>query len=240
MVKNDLIEKVEKSNQEIILSSLDIEWLSEEYPSLKITSKKLKGEICIQRIFNDITILDCFNIEVNLKYNEKSMLPSIRCTDDRIENISKELNKKLNDLHINENGTFCLTIYPEEIKFFKDNQFNIQEYFKNLVEPFLYWVCYYEKYNKAPWSEYAHGYLGIIEYIGDNDISFRKMYKLLKKEQISLREILNIYRQRKCLCEECELKNKSQCKIRNCHPRIWQGIKKIKNLLCEKIIAIKA
>jgi len=235
MVKNNLIENIETSKYDIILSTSDIEWLSKEYPALKITSKKLIGEICIQRIFNSITILDCFNIEVNLKYSEKSILPSIRCTDDKIENISKKLNKKLNDLHINENGTFCLTIYPEEKKFFTASQFNIQEYFKNLVEPFLYWVCYYEKYNKAPWNEYAHGYLGIIEYIGDNNLSFSEMYKLLKKEQVSLRKILHIYRQRKCLCEEYKLKNKSQSKIRNCHPRIWKGIKKIKNLLCKKI-----
>jgi len=225
-----LIEEVKKSKFKIILSDEDKAWLSSEYPSLNIQNKKLSGEICFQRTSDNISILECFNIQVILKYNEKSILPKIICTDEKIENIANELNKKLDDLHINHDNSFCLTVPQKERDFFEDGIFNIRDFFKNLVEPFLYWISYYQRYGKAPWSEYSHGILGIYEYIGEDDsLKFKMMYKILKDEKQSLRKILKLYRQSQCLCG-------SNIKMRKCHNGIWQGIKKIKFLTCLRII----
>ena len=154
------------------------------------------------------------------------MLPKIVCTDDKILKMAKALNKELDDLHINYDKSFCLTVPQKEKDFFEDKRFNIRDYFKNLVEPFLYWISYYERYGKAPWSEYSHGLLGIYEYIGEDDsLTFRMMYKVLKEEKQSLRKIFKIYRQSKCICG-------SNIKMRKCHNHVWQGIKKIKILTC--------
>lgn len=218
-----MIEDIKKAKFNILLSEEDKTWIFDEYPSLTITKSRLYGEICFQRTDNNITILECYNIEVSLKYNEKSMLPKVRCIDRKIENIAAYLNKKLDDLHINSDNSFCLTIYPKEKDFFSDKEFNIREFFKNLVEPFLYWISYYERFNEAPWADYAHGYLGIIEYIGENeDIVFEEVFNILKSENVSLRKILRVYRQSTCLCG-------SNLKMRKCHNRIWNGIKKSKN-----------
>lgn len=224
-----MIEEIKKSKFKIILSDEDRVWLSSEYPSLIIENNKLHGEICFQRTADNISILECFNIQVILKYNEKSMLPKIICTDDKILKIAKALNKELDNLHINHDKSFCLTVPQKEKDFFKDERFNIRDYFKNLVEPFLYWISYYERYGKAPWSEYSHGLLGIYEYIGeDNRLIFRTIYKILKNEKQSLRKILKTYRQSKCICG-------SNIKMRKCHNHVWQGIKKIKSLTCPLI-----
>jgi len=219
-----LIEEVKKSKFKIILSDEDKVWLSSEYPSLVIENHKLSGEICFQRTADNISILECFNIQVILKYDDKSMLPKIICTDDKIVKIAEKLNKKLDDLHINYDKSFCLTVPQKEKFFFEDENFNIRDFFKNLVEPFLYWISYYERYGKAPWNEYSHGILGIYEYIGeDNALTFRRMYKILKEEKQSLRKILQTYRQNKCICG-------SNIKMRKCHNHVWHAIKKIKNL----------
>ena len=221
-----MIEEVKKSKFKIILSDEDRVWLSSEYPSLVIENQKLSGEICFQRTADNVSILECFNIQVILKYDDKSMLPKIICTDDKIVKIAKALNKKLDDLHINYDKSFCLTVPQKEKDFFEDKSFNIRDYFKNLVEPFLYWISYYERYGKAPWSEYSHGLLGIYEYIGEDDfLTFRMMYKILREEKQSLRKNLKIYRQSKCICG-------SNIKMRKCHSQVWQGIKKIKFLTC--------
>ena len=190
-------------------------------------------------IKNNITILDGFNIEIFLSHNEQSILPKVKCLDNKIENIAKSLNLKMDQLHTNPDGSFCLTVYPKEKSFFTNGQFNIQEFFINLLESYLYWICYYEKYKQAPWGEYSHGSLGIFEFIAEENLDFKKVYNILKKNNIPLRKLISIYRQNKCICDESKNKNKSESKFRNCHKRSWQGIKKIRALTCAKIKATR-
>lgn len=234
-----MIEEIKKLNYKINLSNSDQLWIQNEYPNITISPNKLSGEICFQRTYNNITILDSFKIEIFLSHNEQSILPKVKCLDNKIENIAKSLKLKMDQLHTNPDGSFCLTVYPKEKSFFTNGQFNIQEFFTNLLEPYLYWICYYEKYKQAPWGEYSHGSLGIFEFIAEEDLDLRKIYKILKTNNISLRKLISIYRQNKCICDESKNKNKSESKFRNCHKRSWQGIKKIRALTREKIKATK-
>lgn len=52
------------------------------------------------------------NIEI-LSHNEQSILPKVKCLDNKIENIAKFLNLKMDQLHTNPDGSFCLTVYPK-------------------------------------------------------------------------------------------------------------------------------
>jgi hypothetical protein len=228
-----MIDEIKKLNYKINLSKSDQLWIQNEYPNIKILPNKLSGEICFQRTYNNITILDSFNIEIFLSHNEQSILPKVKCLDNKIENIAKFLNLKMDQLHTNPDGSFCLTVYPKEKSFFTNGQFNIQEFFINLLEPYLYWICYYEKYNQAPWGEYSHGSLGIFEFIAEENLDFRKIYKILKMNNISLRKILSLYRQSKCICGE--KKSKVESKIRKCHNKAWSGIVKIKVALGHRL-----
>lgn len=229
-----MIDEIKKLNYKINLSKSDQLWIQNEYPNIKISPNKLSGEICFQRTYNNITILDSFNIEIFLSHNEQSILPKVKCLDNKIENIAKFLNLKMDQLHTNPDGSFCLTVYPKEKSFFTNGQFNIQEFFINLLEPYLYWICYYEKYNQAPWGEYSHGSLGIFEFFAEENLDFRKIYKILKMNNISLRKILSLYRQSKCICGE--KKSKVESKIRKCHNKAWNGIVKIKVALGHRLL----
>lgn len=228
-----MIDEIKKLNYKINLSKSDQLWIQNEYPNIAISPNKLRGEICFQRTYNNITILDSFNIEIFLSHNEQSILPKVKCLDNKIKNIAKSLNFKMDQLHTNPDGSFCLTVYPKEKSFFTNGQFNIQEFFINLLEPYLYWICYYEKYNQAPWGEYSHGSLGIFEFIAEENLDFRKIYKILKMNNISLRKILSLYRQSKCICGE--KKSKVESKIRKCHNKAWVGIVKIKVALGHRL-----
>lgn len=197
-----MLEDVKEANQYIKLSDDDKLWLKKEYPDLEISKRKLSGEICFQRTYNEISILDCYNIEVLLKHNNVSMLPKVSCLDKKIVNIAKYLNLEIDKLHINSDGSFCLTVYPKEKFFFTDGIFNIQEFFINLLEPYLYWISFYEKYKKLAWEEYSHGILGILEYIQEEHLDLKDIDNILKDNNISLREIISLNRQNNCLCEE--------------------------------------
>lgn len=228
-----MIDEIKKLNHKIAISDRDKLWIQTEYPNITISSSKLSGEICFQRTYNNITLLDSCNIEILLSHNKQSILPKVKCLDNKIEKIAKSLNLKMDQLHTNADGSFCLTVYPKEKSFFTNEQFNIQEFFTNLLEPYLYWICYYEKYKKAPWGEYSHGSLGIFEFIAEEDLNFRKIYRILKTNNISLRKVLSLYRQSKCLCGE--KKSKTESKIRKCHNKAWIGIVKIKIALNQRL-----
>jgi len=231
-----MIDVLTKEKYKIKLSKDDISWIEKEYPSLKVQNDIIKGEICFHRAFNNIPILDCFNIKIILKTNEKSMLPKVICIDNRIKNISAKLNLPLDKLHINSDNSFCLTLYLNEKNFFTNGKFNIKEFFKNLLEPYLYWLSFYEKFQSPPWGEYSHGTLGVLEYIGENDLSIKEIFKIIRENNMDIRKILATYRQNFCICgyykKYDDYKNK---KIRNCHPNVWKGIKKIKTAICQEI-----
>lgn len=230
-----MIEESKKTTHKINLTNDDKTWIQNEYPSLKITSSKIAGELCFQRTYNNITMLDCFNIEISLYHSDFSILPKVKCLDDKIKNIADSLNLKMDQLHTNNDESFCLTVYPKEKSFFINEVFTIKEFFVNLLEPYLYWISYYSKYKKAPWGEYSHGALGILEYISEETLTFRQMYRILKNNNISLRKMVTFYRQRKCFCDESKDKTKSEGKIRNCHNQAWNGIKNIRKLFCNRL-----
>ncbi|WP_159070909.1 hypothetical protein [Campylobacter concisus] len=215
--------------KELVLCNTEKEWLCKNYPDLEILKDRIAGKICFYRSCNDIKIVDNFSITIFLKIYSPSILPKVINSDNKIINIAKAINKNLDELHINSDGSFCLTVYPKEKSFFTNGIFNIQEFFTNLLEPYLYWVSFYNKYGKAPWGEYSHGVLGLLEFIAEENLDFRSMYKIIKyNREINFRDIIDICRQSGCLC--CKNKFKKN-KIRKCHYQAWRGVKKIKQSL---------
>lgn len=70
------------------------------------------------------------------------------------------------------------------------------KFFKKLLEPYLYWICFYERKKKSPWGEYSHGAIGIFEYIGEENLSSLEIRGIAEKHKIDLLEILSLRRQR--------------------------------------------
>lgn len=215
--------------KKLMLSNAETQWLHKNYPDLIISQDTICGEICFCREYEGINIIDNFKIKIILKTKEPSMLPKVGCMDDKIQNIAKRLNKKLDELHVNSDDSFCLTVYPKEKSFFTGGIFNIQEFFEKLLEPYLYWISFYAKHNKSPWGEYSHGELGILEFIAEENLDFRSMYKIIKNnKETKLREIVNMCRQN--YCQVCKNKSK-KTKLRKCHYKAWSGAKIIKQTL---------
>ena len=203
-----------------ILKTKDIEWLNTQHPRLKINDNQLVGKIDFQSSYNNIELSDSYDIHVDLNTKLKDSIPKVYETSEKIVNIAKKLNIDSVDLHLNTDNSLCLVIKDRENEYFED-EFTIQEYFENCIEPYLYWVSFYEKFGKAPWEEYAHGNLGYFELFDEGHITYEKLMN--KFNLYEIRNYLLSYQDNKCICS----KNK---KGNNCHPKIFSALKKISNI----------
>ncbi|MCK4663583.1 MAG: hypothetical protein KAT68_12005 [Bacteroidales bacterium] len=156
---------------QIKLSDNDIKFLSLNYPSFKIFEGKINGDLFFDLTYKGVRIKDKYSIEIILKTKEESILPTVRETNGKILRIVNRKKIRREKLHLNNNeGELCLIIPPKE-KMRYQNGFEIKEFMKH-IEEHLYWASYYDRYNKPPWKEQAHGINGYLE-LYDEDISFR-------------------------------------------------------------------
>ena len=77
---------------------------------------------------------------------------------------------------------------PARFREYYPEGFTLQSFFKHLSEH-LYWVAYYERYNKAPWPAELHGDDAMIELLCEdiddtlrNKVKFEVLRKLYKKK----------------------------------------------------------
>ncbi|MDP2631761.1 MAG: hypothetical protein Q8P30_03285 [Candidatus Uhrbacteria bacterium] len=201
----------------ITLLKKDFKWLEENHPSLKfdVFKNQINGTVSFSRIFKEISIFDTYNISIGLN-NPKalSIIPTVKETGERIGRVAKEVGRKLVDMHVNEDGTLCLCIYEKEREYFPEG-FDLIVFFDQLLEPYLFWISYIEKYHKPPWDEYAHGRLGYLELFADGEIDLARLNEIIPKEEIEN------YKKMKghvpCPCN-------GDRKLRNCHTKIYNAI----------------
>jgi len=208
---------------DIMLSLKDTEWITTQYPGLKIDieNKCIAGDIYLNRSYNDTVLTNIFSIKVMLELLPNMLLPKVYETSDKLQNIATKLNlKSIEDIHVNSDESLCLGIYGRDKECFTD-KFTMVEFFENCLEPYLYWVSYYEKFAKPPWKEYAHGSLGFMELYADNRLTFREV-----REKIPLKVLSNYlyhydFVKDKCLCGK-------SLNMKKCHNEIYHGVKKFK------------
>lgn len=156
------------------LSENEIEYLAKNYNQLAYDRKlnKISGTISFDVKYKHVSepaIRDSYEISVDLNSIVGLGLPKVFETKGRILAIAAQKNISHKDLHLNNtDGEMCLIIEPK-IKERYPNGFELEEYLKH-VEEHLYWISYYEKYNKKPWKEQGHGEKGYVElYIEDKE-----------------------------------------------------------------------
>ena len=205
---------------DIILSQEDTEWINTKYPRLKIdpVSKNMIGDINFTRSYESYEVSDSYTIKIALKTSGTSMLPKVYEVSDKIMNTAIRHEKDMEDLHINTDGSFCLSIQDREDEFFED-KFTIQEFMQKAIEPFLFQMSYFDREGKFPWGEYAHGYLGYLELYAEGKINLDRLIDVMHKKEII--QILLKNRQSSCLCG-------SGKKLRICHPVVFRAVNKIK------------
>lgn len=205
---------------DIILSQEDTEWINAKYPRLKIdpVSKNMIGDINFTRSYESYEVSDSYTIKIALKTSGTSMLPKVYEVSNKIMNTAMRHKKDMEDLHINTDGSFCLSIQDREDELFED-KFTIQEFMQKAIEPFLFQMSYFDREGKFPWGEYAHGYLGYLELYAEGKINLDRLLDVMQKKEII--HILLKNRQSSCVCG-------SGKKLRICHPMVFRAINKIK------------
>ena len=94
---------------------------------------------------DDGCVGDVYSIKICLdKKVQINEFPVVFETDDRIKNLAKSLEKSLNDLHLNSDGSCCLGIFPP-------NYYpTLYDFVTKAVYPYFVWQAYFEKYKKVP------------------------------------------------------------------------------------------
>lgn len=205
----------------IEINDQDVIWIEKRYSNLKFAKNEglIKGRIDFVREYNKKKIEDFYEIEIILQSNIGSIIPSVRETGGKMFEISKDLKKRLSDIHINLNQTLCLCIDEEERDYFSEGVFNWPEFFRNILEPRLFWASYFRKYKTPPWGEYAHEELGYLEKYAEGSLSIKRLRELVSSERLC-----KVRKMKGHSCCPCE----SHKRVRDCHALIFRAIYKLK------------
>lgn len=176
------------------LTEDEIEWLNVNQPEMEYDRERsvIKGPFSLCHRFNDITLKATFLIEVRLwMMQNRHEYPLVYNPDGQIQKIAQRKNLPLEDLHIYKNNCLCLGL-PQRFKEYYPNGFEVERFFDHLTEH-LYWVAYFERYNKEPWKAERHGDDALVEYyIENNDIEgLRSLYRKYLKRGIAKQKLRN-------------------------------------------------
>ena len=173
------------------LNEQEIEWLLGNYSQMVYDKERsvISGLFSINHCYKGITIKESFKIEVRLyAMKDRNEYPVVYNPDSRILKIAKRKNIRNEDLHVYDNNRLCLGL-PARFYEYYPNGFDLQTFFKHLSEH-LFWVAYYERYNKAPWPAELHGDDAVIEFLCENiDATMHSKTKLEELRKIYKRKL---------------------------------------------------
>jgi len=187
------------------MTESDIEFLETNYSSLTYNHEKnvIVGILSFDlkyEFVDEEPIVDEYQIEIDLNKVSNEGLPIVRETAGRIIKISEDKNMSIFDLHLNNRqGEMCIII-PPKVKERYPNGFDLKIFLEN-IEEHLYWISYFEKYDKKPWKDYGHTELGYLQlYLEDKEKyaeDVKKRFgcpnrKAFRKKIINLRKIYRI------------------------------------------------
>lgn len=154
---------------QITLTNTDLLYLRENYPSLRysVGDNIISGTLFYDLSYQGVRIKDSYNIQFELSSNDNSILPIVNETEGKILSIAKRKRIPESELHLNNTqGELCIIIPPKEKEKYPDG-FNLK-IFLGHIEEHLYWISFYDRYEKPPWKDQAHGTEGFIELYREN------------------------------------------------------------------------
>jgi hypothetical protein len=219
----------------IVLKTEDEHWLRDSYPGLTLDGKSVSGHVkfnaTYNREFNRFLILAdgvidtvgglALSGEFRIRIKERadktaSALPAVY-----VEEVDVVPERHFNPA----DRSACLCSSLEETDFFQP-EFQFRLFLEQLVVPFLYGQISYSQTGRWPWSEYAHGAIGLLE--SYSDIADRS------KAEDCLRRLAhdrNVWPSIKAaLQQKPYIKGHTPCfcpkmdKIRRCHPKALRGV----------------
>jgi hypothetical protein len=208
---------------DIILTNDDINYIKQKYPNLTINAKLITWDITFIVEYKWTIITDTYKIVILLETRQNSILPIVRDIWWRIDKIAEKYNKKFEDIHVNRDKSFCLTIDKIELDYFTNRTFNIPDFFEKVLEPYLYWMSFFEKNWRFPFWEYSHWYLWYIELFDEWKLSLEELINVLNENWKDIKNCVNMKWHHLCICWSWD-------KIRNCHPTIFSAFYKLKKI----------
>ena len=204
----------------MLLKDLDTKWIKTQYPKINIdfVANKIEGELSFKINNDGYKIADKYMIRVDFNKYDSNGFPQVFEISGKIYDIARKHKTDVAGLHINPKGDFCLGI-PQKEQTLSNKHFSLRDFVENHVQMFLYQMSYFDKEGELPWGEYAHGYLGHIEYYAEGHVVLKELLERLSKVEIVTALMIN--RQNQCLCG-------SGKKLRKCHPSVFKGINKMK------------
>jgi len=195
------------------LTESDKTWLVTYFPNLRFAENKGTETIVgplefdayydkTQDIFihfpnDDYTgkyrIQDNYDVQIELVSSDFSILPQVKEIGGRIKQLGKQKKIPLYELHINDDGTACLSGKYDQQEFYNKG-FILKDFFYKMIIPFFYDQSFYEKYNEWPRDWWSHGVQGEIrnliqrvpflqKYIKDPQ-SYQRLMKLLEAKKV--------------------------------------------------------
>ncbi len=180
----------EKEKQSTLMSYPKLEYIIENNIVI------LRGELEFNATFENQEISDIYSIQIVFPKDYPDTVP-----------VSFEIGNKIPDTyHKNPDKSLCIAPPLDLIQKFSSNPC-ILNYIDNILIPYLYRYSYLQEFGKAPFDEYSHGALGLIEYYFD----FLEIDSLPSLGKMLLIVLENKYRGHlPCPCG-------SNKKLRHCH-----------------------
>ena len=108
-------------------------------------------------------VVDNFNVEIGA--NERG--PYLKILGDRIASTAQRVARELIDLHVYLDHSACFAA-PQQIEAEWFAGMTPSEFTWNYALPFLYEQAFFDRHERWPWGELAHGSLGLLEWLGRN------------------------------------------------------------------------
>jgi hypothetical protein len=150
--------------------------LAKIYPDLTLEYSDeisiVQGQIDFIVPYKDIKIQDSFLLKIFIPSEYNKIPPNV-----------KEIGGRIPDsFHKSKLDRFLCLEVPIEVQKKFSKEPSLKGFVKNLVVPYLFSFCYWEKYHIMPFGAHPHGFEGIIEYYKSifNISSIDNIFNLLK------------------------------------------------------------
>ena len=191
--------------------------LSDEIDELREIHKDLKnieqrehetvlgGLLAFEASANGLeTMSDCFEVELRVPQGYPQRLPVV------LEKVGRI---RMDYDHVNSGGTLCLGTPVEERRIFLQ-QPTLLGFVNNLVVPFPYGYCYWNKHGEHPFGEQKHGAEGILQHYVD--------VLGLDSKDVAASVVCYLYEHgyrghRPCPCGSCRV-------VRECHGTVLRDL----------------
>ena len=235
----------------------DRDWLAKNYPGLKYkTNGVIEGSLSFQMLHLDgqhyirpdsefvakhysrgIHLCDTYKVKIVPQRGRN--WPFAHETGSRITTVANQRQKSAADLHLYvTNNAMCLASNMELDRTF-DAGFNLPVFIDEFLVPFLFEQTYYAQNGLWLWGELAHGYKGLLQWLGREDGYSDADIIATHKELMSHNDTLDA---KKALNERCRGHKPCLCesgkKMRDCCPDIKMAISRLRHAANRGIISL--